>query len=132
MAKLVMLVLAAAAFLVIFHTGVDATLHKTHNVTFYLHDAILTGPGATAILVAGPGGELTKLRQGSVLVVDNTITKTADPKSAVLGKFQGLYVLDGSTKYRADVTVIIDQPGDLIETTYEVHTQLRSRVGKSS
>jgi hypothetical protein len=95
--------------------------HKhTHNVTFFVHEAINTGSDATGYIVAGPGGETSELKLGALVVVDNVITETASPKSKQLGKFQGLYVLDGGQKYRAQVTVIIDQPGDLIETTYEV------------
>jgi hypothetical protein len=72
------------------------------------------------LVVAGPGGDLTKLQQGVIVVVDNVITQTADPNSKPLGKFQAQYVLDGSIKYRVQATVIIDFPGDLVETTYEV------------
>ena len=111
--------------------------HKTHNVTFYAHEAINTGDDATAVIVAGPGGNTSYLQFGALVVVDDIITETADPNSAPLGKLQGLYVLDGSTKYRAQVTVIIDQPGDLVETTYEVsnpsmsYTQLLSPLDRS-
>jgi hypothetical protein len=94
--------------------------HATHNVTFFVHEAINTGSDATGYIVAGPGGDTSELQLGALVVVDNIITETASPKSKQLGKFQGLYVLDGGVKYRAQVTVIIDQPGDLIETTYEV------------
>jgi len=100
--------------------------HKTHNVTFYAHEAIETGVDATARIVAGPGGNLSALQFGAVVVVDDPITATADPKSAPLGKMQGLYVLDGGQKFRVQVSVIIDQPGDLVETTYEVRTLLSS------
>jgi hypothetical protein len=94
--------------------------HATHNVTFFVHEAINTGSDATGYIVAGPGGDTSELQLGALVVVDNIITETASPKSKQLGKFQGLYVLDGGQKYRAQVTVIIDQPGDLIETTYEI------------
>ena len=94
--------------------------HKTHNVTFYAHEAIETGADATAFIVAGPGGNVSALQFGALVVVNDPITETEDPNSLQIGKLQGLYVLDGSRKYRAQVTVIIDQPGDLVETTYEV------------
>jgi len=94
--------------------------HATHNVTFFVHEAINTGSDATGYIVAGPGGDTSELQLGALVVVDNIITETASPKSKQLGKFQGLYVLDGGVKYRVQVTVIIDQPGDLIETTYEI------------
>jgi hypothetical protein len=94
--------------------------HKTHNVPFYVHEAIETGADATARIVARLGGNLSTLQLGALVVVDNVMTATADPASKALGKFQGLYILDGGQKYRAEVTVIIDQPGDLIECTYEI------------
>jgi hypothetical protein len=34
--------------------------HKTHNVTFYVHDSIVV-PNANALIVTGPRGDLTKL-----------------------------------------------------------------------
>ena len=120
-------------------SGANAHLeprHKTHNVTFFAHEAINTGDDATAVIVAGPGGNTSYLQFGALVVVNNVITETADPNSAQLGKLQGLYVLDGSRKYRAQVTVIIDQPGDLVETTYEVsnpwisYTQLLSPLDR--
>ncbi|KAG0615377.1 hypothetical protein M758_5G036300 [Ceratodon purpureus] len=104
-------------------TGTSAGLNtksKTHNVTFYAHEAIETGDDATARIVAGPGDNINALQFGCLVVVNDVITKTADPNSTALGKLQGLYILDGSKKYRAEVTVIIDQPGDLVETTYEI------------
>jgi len=114
---------------VVLMSGASARLdprHKTHNVTFYAHEAIETGVDATARIVAGPGGNLSALQFGAVVVVDDPITATADPKSAPLGKMQGLYVLDGGQKFRVQVSVIIDQPGDLVETTYEIAGQRAS------
>jgi hypothetical protein len=102
-----------------------ASAFKTHNVTFFVHDSILV-PNATAMVVAGPGGDLTKLQKGAILVTDTVITKTADPNSAPLGKFEGQYILDGGIKYRIEATIIIDFPGDLVETTYEVLGQRTS------
>ncbi|CAK9222472.1 unnamed protein product [Sphagnum troendelagicum] len=74
----------------------------------------------------GPGGDLTQLQKGVIIVTDTTITTTADPSSASLGKFEGLYILDGSIKYRIEATIIIDFPGDLVESTYEVVGQRTS------
>lgn len=98
--------------------------HKTHNVTFYAHEAIETGADATARIVAGPGANTSFLQFGALVVVNDPLTVSADPASAQIGKLQGLYVCDGSKKYRLQVTVIIDQPGDLVETTYEVTTSI--------
>ncbi len=81
MAKLAVALVAAAILLICISR---VTAHKTHNVTFYVHDSILV-PNAKALIVGGPGGDLTKLQKGAILVVDTVITKTADPNSASLG-----------------------------------------------
>jgi hypothetical protein len=70
--------------------------HKTHNVTFYVHDSILV-PNANALIVAGPGGDLTKLQKGAILVTDTVITKLANPGSDALGKFEGQYMSMGAS-----------------------------------
>jgi hypothetical protein len=100
--------------------GVSAT-----TLEFFVHDSILV-PNATAILVAGPGGDLSQLQKGVIIVTDSAITATADPSSAQLGKFEGLYILDGSVKYRIEATIIIDFPMDKVESTYEVLGQRTS------
>jgi len=122
------LVLAAVVIAVLVG-GASARLdprHKTHNVTFYAHEAIETGADATARIVAGPGGNTSALQFGALVVVDDPISYSPEPGSFVIGKMQGLYVLDGGQKYRAQLTIIIDQPGDLVETTYEVSKSFRS------
>jgi hypothetical protein len=100
--------------------GVSAT-----TLTFFVHDSILV-PNATAILVAGPRGDLTQLQKGVIIVTNSAITATADPTSAQLGKFEGLYIIDGGIKYRIEATIIIDFPLDLVESTYEVLGQRTS------
>jgi hypothetical protein len=98
---------------------------SAETVTFFVHDSILV-ENATAILVAGPGGDLTQLQKGVIIVTDSVITTTANPTSAPLGKFEGLYILDGGIKYRIEATIIIDFPLDLVESTYEVVGQRTS------
>jgi hypothetical protein len=83
-------------------------------------------PNATAIVVAGPGGDLTRLQKGVIIVVDTVITATADPNSAPLGKFEGVYIIDGGVKYRIQATIILDFPLDLVESTFEVLGQRTS------
>jgi hypothetical protein len=124
MAKTAMLLMAVGVLLICCNIS-GASAFKTHNMTFFVHDSILV-PNATAKIVAGPGGDLTKLQKGAILVTDTVITKTADPNSAPLGKFEGQYILDGGSKYRIEATIIIDFPGDLVETTYEVLGQRTS------
>jgi len=98
---------------------------SAETVTFFVHDSFLV-ENATGILVAGPGGDLTQLQKGVIIVTDTNITTTADPTSAPLGKFEGLYILDGGIKYRIEATIIIDFPLDLVESTYEVVGQRTS------
>lgn len=98
---------------------------SAETMTFFVHDSILV-ENATAILVAGPGGDLTQLQKGVIIVTDTVITATADPSSAQLGKFEGLYIVDGGIKYRIEATVIIDFPLDLVESTYEIVGQRTS------
>jgi hypothetical protein len=69
---------------------------------------------------------LTQLQKGVIIVVDTVITATADPNSTPLGKFEGLYILDGGVKYRIEATIIIDFPLDLVESTFEVLGQRTS------
>jgi len=98
---------------------------SAETMTFYVHDSILV-ENATAILVAGPGGDLTQLQKGVIIVTDTVITTTANPTSAPLGKFEGLYILDGGVKYRIEASIIIDFPLDLVESIYEVVGQRTS------
>jgi hypothetical protein len=115
--------------------GVSARLdprHKTHNVTFFVHEAINTGDDANAFIVAGPGGNTSALQKGSIVVVDEGIFASADPNSKQLGKWQGMYSVDGGHKYRVAITVTIDQPGDLVECTYEVSTVHHHSIPSSS
>ncbi|CAM6036539.1 unnamed protein product [Sphagnum compactum] len=121
MAKTAMLLMAVGVLLICCNSS-GASAFKTHNVTFFVHDSILV-PNGTATIVAG---DLTKLQKGAILVTDTVITKTADPNSAPLGKFEGQYILDGGIKYRIEATIIIDFPGDLVETTSEVLGQRTS------
>ncbi|SPT16486.1 unnamed protein product [Triticum aestivum] len=61
-----------------------------------MHD-VFTGPGTTAVEVVngtGPplfGGE-PPLRFGQVVVIDDALTKGADPASRPVGRAQGMYV----------------------------------------
>jgi len=98
---------------------------SAETMTFYVHDSILV-ENATAILVAGPGGDLTQLQKGVIIVTDSVITATADPTSTQLGKFEGVYILDGGVKYRIEASIIIDFPLDLVESIYEVVGQRTS------
>ncbi|CAK9882546.1 unnamed protein product [Sphagnum jensenii] len=103
MAKTAMLLMAVGVLLICCNIS-GASAFKTHNVTFFVHDSILV-PNATATIVAGPGDDLTKLQEGAILVTDTVITKTADPNSAPLGKFEGTGFFEGQTGYAIVHTV---------------------------
>jgi hypothetical protein len=83
------------------------------NSTFFVHENLL--------VVAGPGGDLNKLQLGSVVVVTDTIRKTSDPSSKVLGVFEGQYVQDGNETLHvtATATIFADSENPY-NTTYEV------------
>jgi hypothetical protein len=83
------------------------------NSTFFVHENLL--------VVAGPGGDLNKLQLGSVVVVTDTIRKTSDPSSKVLGVFEGQYVQDGNETLHVTATAtIFADSGNPYNTTYEV------------
>jgi hypothetical protein len=126
MAKRGNLVASAAVAAILLILCVSSTpAVSAETKTFFVHDSILV-ENATATLVAGPGGDLTRLQKGVIIVTNTAITTTADPTSAQLGKFEGLYILDGGSKYRIQATIIIDFPLDLVESTYEVVGQRTS------
>lgn len=68
------------------------------NLQFYMHD-IVNGPNPTAIRVAPSqplnftGPDLIRAMFGSIYVIDDPLTTTPDPKSAVLGRAQGIYAM---------------------------------------
>jgi hypothetical protein len=65
-AKTVMMttvVVVVSILLICMSGSVSAHTHKTHNVTFFFQESILV-PNPTGLVVAGPGGDLTKLQQG--------------------------------------------------------------------
>jgi hypothetical protein len=73
------------------------------------------------LVVAGPGGAVSKLQRGSVIVVTNIIRKTSDPSSKVLGMFQGQYVQDGNETLHVTATAnIYPDSENPYNTTYEV------------
>jgi len=68
-------------------TGKD----KVTNLQFYFHDT-LSGKNPTAVKVAqGTDTEKSPTLFGAVFMVDDALTETADPKSKLVGRAQGLY-----------------------------------------
>ncbi|XP_010046344.3 dirigent protein 2 [Eucalyptus grandis] len=78
-----------------------ATVQHPHTTKLVLYfQDIIAGPNANDIPVVGIPGKLWSFSQfGTVFVVDEPITETPDPNSAMVGRAQGMYViasLDGS------------------------------------
>lgn len=65
------------------------------RMQFYMHD-VVGGPNPTAVRVAGrlsnyTGTDPIAAFFGSVYMMDNPLTATPDPKSALMGRAQGIY-----------------------------------------
>jgi hypothetical protein len=71
----------------------SSTAHIEQVITYYVHDNLLQKEGNTAYVVAGPGGNLTGLQQGSLVAINDLITETPDPSSTPLGRAQGVYLI---------------------------------------
>ncbi|CAH8356953.1 unnamed protein product [Eruca vesicaria subsp. sativa] len=64
---------------------------KVTNLQFYFHDT-LSGKNPTAVKVAQAADtDKSPTLFGSVFMVDDALTETADPKSKLVGRAQGLY-----------------------------------------
>nr|VDD58518.1 unnamed protein product [Brassica oleracea] len=64
---------------------------KVTNLQFYFHDT-LSGKNPTAVKVAqAADSDKSPTLFGSVFMVDDALTETADPKSKLVGRAQGLY-----------------------------------------
>ncbi|CAM6108099.1 unnamed protein product [Calypogeia fissa] len=74
-------------------------LAKPKAMTFYVHER--RAPPASLILVAPTTGPLTKVKWGSVLVIDNEVRETNSTDSTYLGRQLGSVVVgsDGATFY---------------------------------
>ncbi|CAH2061642.1 unnamed protein product [Thlaspi arvense] len=64
---------------------------KVTNLQFYFHDT-LSGKNPTAVKVAQAADtEKSPTLFGATFMVDDALTETADPKSKLVGRAQGLY-----------------------------------------
>lgn len=76
----------------------DAKLRET-KMSIYFQDNSSGGPNSTVVPVTGLAGKLWSFTEfGTVFVTDDPITEGPDPKSATVGRGQGIYVttsLDG-------------------------------------
>lgn len=64
---------------------------KVTNLQFYFHDT-LSGKNPTAVKVAQAADtDKSPTLFGSVFMIDDALTETADPKSKLVGRAQGLY-----------------------------------------
>lgn len=63
-------------------------------IKYYVHDNLLQKEGNnTAYIIAGPGGNVTHLQQGSLVAINDLITEGPDPQSKKLGNAQGVYLI---------------------------------------
>lgn len=64
---------------------------KVTNLQFYFHDT-LSGKNPTAVKVAQAADtDKSPTLFGATFMVDDALTETADPKSKLVGRAQGLY-----------------------------------------
>lgn len=69
---------------------------KVTNLQFYFHDT-LSGKNPTAVKVAkGTDTDKSPTLFGAMFMVDDALTETADPKSKLVGRAQGLYGSSGT------------------------------------
>ncbi|KAF5184796.1 Dirigent protein [Thalictrum thalictroides] len=86
------------AVLLVFFTNTEALKPKVARLEFYMHD-IVGGPNQTAVRVAPTepvnftSPDPIAAAFGSLSVMDNPLTATPDPKSALLGRAQGIYAM---------------------------------------
>ncbi|XP_074563707.1 dirigent protein 2-like [Curcuma longa] len=82
---LLLFVGAAVAF-----TGDDFT----YVVPFYAHERSLGATNATIVQSVNLNPESPRPGFGNIIVVDNYLRVSADPNSTLIGRFQGIVVLD--------------------------------------
>ncbi|KAF9624451.1 hypothetical protein IFM89_011459 [Coptis chinensis] len=79
-------------------TTTEALKPKVARLQFYMHD-IVNGPNQTAVRVAPTepvnftNPDPIAATFGSISVMDNPLTATPDPKSALIGRAQGIYAV---------------------------------------
>jgi hypothetical protein len=73
--------------------GTECGCKQKQVIKFYVHDNLLQKEGNTAYIIAGPGGNITHLQQGSLVAINDLITEGPDPHSRKLGNAQGVYLL---------------------------------------
>lgn len=68
--------------------GTECGCKQKQVIKFYVHDNLLQKEGNTAYIIAGPGGNITHLQQGSLVAINDLITEGPDPHSRKLGNAQ--------------------------------------------
>lgn len=74
-------------------TEVQCGCRHKQVIKYYIHDNLLQKEGNTAYIIAGPGGNVTHLQQGSLVAINDLITEGPDPHSKKLGNAQGVYLV---------------------------------------
>ncbi|KAK1422968.1 hypothetical protein QVD17_18260 [Tagetes erecta] len=95
--------------------------YKQTNLVLYVHDS-LTGDDKSAITIAGKDGPTTSIMHfGTLLVHDDSVTLSPDPRSKEIGRAQGMYInsqLDGKALYMSFSIMFID--GEFKGSTLEI------------
>ncbi|CAN6585018.1 unnamed protein product [Malus baccata var. baccata] len=92
-----LLLLIAALALTCCTPTTEGLKRSITRMQFYMHD-VVGGPNPTAVRVAGrlsnyTGTDPIAALFGSVYMMDNPLTATPDPKSALMGRAQGIYAM---------------------------------------
>lgn len=59
--------------------GTECGCKQKQVIKFYVHDNLLQKEGNTAYIIAGPGGNITHLQQGSLVAINDLITERTRP-----------------------------------------------------
>ncbi|CAN1771197.1 Dirigent protein 23 [Linum perenne] len=81
------------------------------NLQFYFHD-ILSGSNPTAVQVASAAGSGSGF--GSITMADDPLTETADPKSKLVGRAQGIY----ASASQSDLALLMSMSYSFVDGPY--------------
>lgn len=85
-----------------------AQILRETKMSLYFQDISSGGSNATVIPVAGIAGKVWWFTQfGTIFVTDDPITETPDPKSASVGRAQGIYATASSDGLHSHVMISI-------------------------
>eukprot|EP01018_Ginkgo_biloba_P007952 Gb_24573 [translate_table: standard] len=73
------------------------------NLQFYMHDVVV-GRNRTAVPVGV--GSITRPGLGAMLVIDDALTQSPSPDSAIIGRAQGMYIFDSLNLADSDILLV--------------------------